>query len=466
MSKRKLPALRSARELAVRVLTDVEQRQAYSNLELKHALAEAAFAPRDVALATELVYGTLGRLYTLDWMLGRFVSKPLHKLDGWVRNLLRMSFYQLSYLDRIPDRAVVHEAVEIAKHFGHAGIAGMVNGVLRSRLREPGKVEIPADLPPVERISLQYSHPKWMVREWIKQYGEAETEAMCAANNEPPALSLRANALRTTRDELIAQIGKQTPDAELTPSEVAPEGVVAHELGNIAELPAYASGSCTVQDESSMLVARAVAPASGMQVLDMCAAPGGKTTHIAELMENRGEITALDIHDHKIKLIEANAFRLGISIIKGQAGDARDAAKLLAGQTFDRILVDAPCTGLGVIRRKPDIKWQKKPGDAEAISSIQYEILQTAAELAGPDTKIVYSTCTVEPEENEHVLRRFLADHPEWELDETLADDMPEAVRHKYPTLVEGYMQMLPHHFHTDGFFISRLRKINARKEA
>jgi 16S rRNA (cytosine967-C5)-methyltransferase len=461
MSKRKkaLPKPATARELTVRVLTEIEDKQAYSNLELKHALAQTKLTRRDTALATELVYGTIGRLNTLDWMLAQFLTQPLSKLEGWVRNLLRMSFYQLSYLDRIPARAVVHEAVEIAKVWGHKGISGMVNGVLRNRLRQPEKVDIPTDLPPVQRIALLHSHPEWMVAEWVKLYGEAEAERMCASNNLPPALSLRANALRVTRDELMAQIEKQVTEADVEASQIAPEGVIVSDVGNIVELPAYASGSCTVQDESSMLVARSLAPKSGMKVLDMCAAPGGKTTHIAELMGNKGEITALDVHPHKIKLIEENAFRLGISIITSRQGDAREADQLLSGQTFDRILVDAPCTGLGVIRRKPDIKWHKWQEDVVAISDIQYDILCTAARLVAPGAKIVYSTCTVQPEENEQVIRRFVAEHPEWELDGTLAEDMPHVLREKYPTLEQGYLQILPHHFGTDGFFISRLKK-------
>lgn len=460
MSKRKqtLPPPKTAREVAVRTITEIQERQAYSNLELKSALAQTKLSRRDAALATELVYGTIGRLHTIDWMLAHYLSRPLHKLEGWVLSLLRISFYQLSYLNRIPDRAVVHEAVEIAKAWGHKGIAGMVNGVLRSRLREPEKVIIPPDLPTVTRIALTHSHPEWMVAEWMRVYGEAETEAMCAANNEPPAVSLRANALRATRDELMEQIGKQVTDAEIAPSVIAPEGVVVHDIGSIAELPAYASGSCTVQDESSMLVARALAPQAGMNVLDTCAAPGGKTTHLAELMKNKGEIIALDVHPHKIKLIEENAFRLGISIIESRQADAREASKVLSGRTFDRILVDAPCSGLGVIRRKPDIKWHKWQEDAAAISEIQYEILCSAARLGASGTKLVYSTCTVQPEENQQVIERFLAAHPDWELDGSLAEDMPDVLVNTYPTLAEGYMQILPHHFSTDGFFISRLK--------
>ncbi|WP_047151592.1 16S rRNA (cytosine(967)-C(5))-methyltransferase RsmB [Aneurinibacillus tyrosinisolvens] len=460
MSKRNsLPEPANARELAVRVLIDVEEKQAYSNLELKNALGKSSLDRRDIGLATELVYGTLSRLNTLDWMLGKFLKQPPGKLEGWVRNLLRISFYQISYLDRIPERAVVHEAVEIAKRWGHKGISGMVNGVLRTRLREPGKVQVPESLPGVKRLSLLHSHPEWMVREWIEQYGAEETEKMCEENNRPPELSLRANRLRVTRDELIEQIQKQVTDAQVRPSSIIAEGVIAQDVGNIGELPAYTSGSCTVQDESSMLVAHAVAPQPGMSVLDLCAAPGGKTTHMAERMNNKGKIVALDLHPHKIKLIEANAFRLGISIITGKQADSRKADEVLQGEAFDRVLLDAPCTGLGVIRRKPDIKWHKWQEDAKAISAVQYELLCTAARLVAPDGRLVYSTCTVQAEENEALIRRFLAEHPEWEMDGDLMLDMPEEIRQKYDVLSRGYVQILPHHFHTDGFFISRLRK-------
>ncbi|WCK53037.1 16S rRNA (cytosine(967)-C(5))-methyltransferase RsmB [Aneurinibacillus sp. Ricciae_BoGa-3] len=458
MSKRiKKPS--TAREWAVYILVQVEEKQAYSNLELKEALAHAGLSSRDTNLVTELVYGTLTRLNTIDWMLSRYLSRPSAKLEGWVRNLLRISFYQISYLDRIPDRAVVHEAVEIAKSWGHQGIAGMVNGVLRSRLRQPEKAEIPNNLSAAKRISLVHSHPEWMVAEWIKRYGMEETERMCEENNLPPEVSLRANSLKTDRDKLAHAIKEQVEDASVQPSSVAPEGLVIRGTGNIAALPAYRQGSCTVQDESSMLVAHAVAPKPGMSVLDTCAAPGGKTTHIAELMNNQGAITALDIHPHKLDLIADNARRLGLSIIDGRQANAVDADTILTGYMYDRVLVDAPCSGLGVIRRKPDIKWRKTASDTNSIRGIQLEILEAAAKLVKPEGRLVYSTCTVQAEENEDLIQDFLNQHADWELDGGLVQDMPESVRLKYSTLSRGYMQILPHHFHSDGFFIARLKR-------
>jgi 16S rRNA (cytosine967-C5)-methyltransferase len=462
MSKRVKKQPSTAREWAVHILVQVEEKDAYSNLELKQALVQAGLSSRDNNLVTELVYGTLSRLNTIDWMLNRYLSRPLGKLEGWVRNLLRISFYQISYLDRIPDRAVVHEAVEIAKAWGHQGIAGMVNGVLRSRLRQPEKAEIPNNLSDSKRISLAFSHPEWMVEEWILRYGLDETERMCEENNLPPEMSLRANRLKTTRDMLANAIKDQVEDAYVQPSAVAPEGLVIRGAGNIAALPAYRQGSCTVQDESSMLVAHAVAPKPGMSVLDACAAPGGKTTHMAELMENQGEVTALDIHDHKLALIAENANRLGLSIIDGRQANAVDADTILAGHTYDRVLVDAPCSGLGVIRRKPDIKWRKAASDTDSIRGMQLEILNAAAKLVKPDGRLVYSTCTVQAQENEDLVQEFLDNNTGWELDSQLVHDMPDSVRGHYPTLADGYMQILPHHFHTDGFFIARLKRKNS----
>ena len=457
MSRKKaIPPAKNARELALQVLLEVEEKNAYSNLQLKHALANKHWDPREINLTTELVYGTISRLNTLDWMIDKFLTRPANQLEPWVRGLLRISFYQLTYLDRIPPRAIVHEAVEIAKSWGHKGIASMVNGILRNRLRSPEKVEIPVDLPIVKRLSLQYSHPEWMIEKWGQEYGWEETESMCEENNFPPELNVRTNELKGTRDELVEALRHQLPNAYIQSSSITPVGVALSESGNVGELPAYKNGLCTVQDESSMLVGEAIAPQPGMKVLDVCAAPGGKSTHIAEMMGNRGKVVSMDIHPHKLKLIEENAKRLGISIIETKAGDAREVGRILAGQTFDRILVDAPCTGLGVIRRKPDIRWSKKEEDKQ-INQLQYEILCSAASLAGDGAKLVYSTCTVQPEENQEVIERFLQEHPDWKADGDLFQDLPGWIGEKYATLKDGYLQILPHHFHSDGFFIARL---------
>lgn len=448
----------TARELALYVLLRVEEHQSYSNLELKHALNTYPLEKREAALTTELVYGTLSRLNTIDWMINQFVKQGVGKLDGWVRQLLRLSVYQIRYLERIPHRAAVHEAVEIAKKRGHKGISGFVNGVLRQFLRQPEKLRIPHNLPLSRQIALEHSHPEWLIKRWIQTYGEDAAREMARVNNLPPLINIRINRLKTTADSLQKQLAAHFPDGEVVRSALSADGLRVSQVGNIAETDFFKLGMCTIQDESSMLVGRAVAPAPGMEVLDACAAPGGKTTHMAELMDNQGRIVAADIHPHKKKLIEENAERLGIDIIEAITADALQLAGVLEGKQFDRVLLDAPCTGFGVIRRKPDLKWWKKEADIAEIVKVQYGILCEVAKLVKPGGALVYSTCTVEPEENEQLLKRFISENPSFDFDPELTALLPAKLAERYD-LTRGYFQILPHHFQSDGFFIARLKK-------
>lgn len=446
----------SAREVALEVLTHVEEEKSFSNLQLNRALEHHQLEKVEAGLATELVYGTIQRLITIDWILDRFVKQGVNKLDGWVRNLLRMSLYQLRYLDRIPEHAAVHEAVEIAKRRGHSGISGMVNGVLRNVVRQKNTIAFPDNLSDVKRISLTHSHPEWMVSRWIKHYGPETTEAICRINNQPPSISVRVNRLKLTREKLLEKMRAEGLKAE--PSSLSPDGIVIEGgIGNIANTPWFKDGQCTIQDESSMLVGAFLSPKAGSKVLDSCAAPGGKTTHLAEIMGNEGEIIATDFHEHKMKLIEFNAKRLGAKIIHPVQADARNLQQKM-DETFDYILVDAPCSGFGVIRRKPDLKWNKTANDLAEISEMQYEILTSAAALCKTGGTIVYSTCTMEPTENELLVERFLKEHPNFHLDTEAAHFLPESVRNQIEIEgKEGMLQILPSHFGTDGFFLARL---------
>ncbi|KKX54136.1 MULTISPECIES: 16S rRNA (cytosine(967)-C(5))-methyltransferase RsmB [Brevibacillus] len=445
-------AKKGARDIALDVLNRVEEHQSYSNLELKHVLDREELRAPDAGLVTELVYGTIQRRLTLDTALDRFIRGK--KVQTWVKNLLRLSLYQIRFLDRIPDRAVVHEAVEIAKRRGHQGIASMVNGVLRNALRSPDLWDKLGSGDDAARLSIEQSHPEWLVRRWAGQYGIEETRRILESNNRPPRTSIRVNTLKSTRDELLGKLREQFSAVE--PSVVSPDGLVM-EGGHAAGTEWFRQGLFTVQDESSMLVAPALAADPGMRVLDACAAPGGKTTHIAALMQNRGEIIASDVHPHKRDLIAQNAKRLGITIIEPIVSDALHLGEKKLG-TFDRILLDAPCTGFGVIRRKPDLKWNKTPDDVKAIAELQYKLLESVAALLAPGGLLVYSTCTIEPEENQLIVQRFVKNHPAFELDRTLADDLPASVRDKIDT-TEGFVQVLPHHFESDGFFIARLKR-------
>lgn len=449
------PEKTTARDTALEVLTAVEQEGAYSNLLLNGALQKAGLSGPDAGLATELVYGTISRLNTIDYFLEQFVAKGLAKLQPWVRNLLRLSFYQLYYLDRIPPHAAVNEAVNIAKRRGHQGISGMVNGVLRNVFRRKAELVLPTDLPPVKRIALEHSHPEWLVARWVKQYGEETAEAICKANNEPPSVSVRINRSRISRDALLDEMREQGLDA--APSEVSPDGIIVRSGGNMALTSWYREGLISVQDESSMLVGEAVDPKQGMSVLDCCAAPGGKTCHIAEIMDGSGEVVANDIHPHKAKLIEDQAERLGLSNVRTLSGDAAELSERFAPESFDRLLLDAPCSGLGVIRRKPDLKWAKSPEDIADISSLQRGLLDAVCGLVKPGGLLVYSTCTIEKTENGEVVREFLNRHPEFYL----AEDQPKGgknLERAYAREPIG-LQILPQDAHSDGFYIARLVK-------
>lgn len=447
----------TARETALDVLVRVEQEGAYSNLLLNASLQKAGLSREDAGLATELVYGTISRLNTLDFILEDFVSKGTRKLQPWVRCLLRMSLYQIVYLDRIPPHAAVNEAVNLAKKRGHQGISGMVNGVLRSALRAGELPKLPEALDDAERISLKHSHPLWMVKDWIRQYGQAAAEDICRANNEPPAVSVRVNTTMTTRDKLLEEM--RSEGLEAAPSPLSPYGIVVKGGGNLALSSWYRDGVLSIQDESSMLVAEAVAPEPGMTVLDCCSAPGGKTSHMAELMKDRGTVIASDLHEHKVSLVREQAQRLGLESVKAIATDALLLKERYAPMTFDRILLDAPCSGLGVIRRKPDLKWSKSSEDVASISELQRELLESVSGLLKPGGVLVYSTCTIESAENEETVGDFLRRNPQFtsaDRDTPLGGRLRDLLSSDAPGI-----QILPHHFGSDGFYIAALRRMS-----
>lgn len=453
--------VRTPRELALDTLVKVAETGAYSNLQLNRALQDAQLQRADAGLVTELVYGTIQRQLTLDHWLSKFAAKGLRKLEPWVHQLLRMSAYQLLYLDRIPAHAAVNEAVTIAKRRGHQGISGMVNGILRSidRNRAELTIDTISDKNPAVQISVRHSYPEWLVARWIKAYGVETTEAICASGNEAPHASVRINPLRETREEALQLLTEQGIEAEV--SKLAPAGIVVRRGGNLADTEGFRKGLWTMQDESSMLVAEVVAPKAGMQVIDCCAAPGGKTTHMAELMGGKGKVYANDLHPHKRQLIIDQAIRLGLQNIEAITEDAGNLGERFAPASLDAVLLDAPCSGFGVIRRKPEIKWTKTAGDVAEIAGIQRKLLQAAADLVKPGGTLVYSTCTIESTENEDQIAAFLQEHPEFQLDAEWPEEVLQPLREKgiIDSSFKGQAQLLPHHFGSDGFFIARLRR-------
>ena len=439
-----------ARRLACEVLNEVHEKKAYANVALVKHLRKAELSDQDRRFATELVYGTVKAGDTLDWILRRYVNRPLKKIPPMIREVLRLGIYQLFYLDKVPASAACNTAVELAKKYSHAGTVKFVNAVLRTAVREPEKAVFPTGKGrETEGLALREQHPYWLVKRWVKQFGWAEAEALCRFNNSQPLLSVRTNTLKTSRSELLKSL--EAAGAEVQESCWTDEGVLVTAHGALDELAPLQDGRCQVQDESSMLVAHVVDPQPGELIIDCCSAPGGKTTHMAALMKNNGRIVAGDIYEHKLERIAENARRLGIDIIEPTLLDAREVGEEYEAMA-DRVLVDAPCSGLGVLRRKPDARWNKSAEEIGRLPELQLQILHSAAKALKNGGVLVYSTCTIEPGENQEVVAKFLAAHQEFALE--------KAGDYLQPRRQADMVQLYPQRDGTDGFFIARMRKV------
>ncbi len=447
-----------SRELALQILFQVNEEGAYANLALDKALFPCTWLdPRDRGLITEIVYGSVKSRGKLDFVLNQFASTKVDKMDQWTRNILRMALYQILFLDKIPDSAAVNEAVKLAKHYGH--VDKFVNGVLRNILRNMDNIQWPDKAKnPVQYLMVEYSFPQWMVERFIKQYGVEKAEQLCDWYNMPSTMWIRTNTLKTTRAELKKQL--EDVGLHVTESRHTPEGLRIDDAVNLHQLKAFQQGLFTVQDESSMLVALAAEPMAGQRVLDVCSAPGGKTTHMAQLMKNKGKIYACDIHQHRLDLIDENCKRLGITNVELVQQDGTKLTKRwdAAKEPFDVVLCDVPCSGLGVLGRRADARWAKESEDIAGLCKIQRKILDEAAQLVVPGGTLIYSTCTIAPEENQQMVEQFLSAHPEYELDETLTDCWLNVDKGEV-----GYVQFLPFEDNMDGFFIARMMR---REEA
>ncbi|MCL0067439.1 16S rRNA (cytosine(967)-C(5))-methyltransferase RsmB [Peptococcaceae bacterium] len=445
----------NAREQALKVLKEVDEDGAYANLALDKILEKHELKKLDRAFITELTYGTLKRLNTLDWLLSRFLKKPLAAQTVWVRNILRMAAYQVFFMERVPNAAACNEGVELAKKYSHKGVVGFVNGVLRNLVREIDNIEFPdINCDPATHISLKYSHPSWLVQKWLEDYGIELTIKLCKANNEVPPNTVRVNTLKIDRDSLISRL--KAEGVEATRTKYSSDGLSISGFLSYRTLPSFKEGLFQVQDESSMLAALVLNPAHGSRVIDCAAAPGGKTTHIAQLMENTGEIHAFDLHPHKLDLIKQNCIRLGVKNVTCHAQDIRTLSEEW-NEYADYVLLDAPCSGLGVLRRRPDARWRKEFKQIKALVKLQREMLDRAAKLVRPGGVLVYSTCTITEEENIFQIKSFLKRNTDF-ISEDLTPFLPPDLREERG-VKEGFIQLCPHKYYTDGFFIARLRK-------
>lgn len=431
------------RRVALSIINDVLNNNAYANIALNEKIKSENLTELDKNLVTTLVYGTISKKLTLDWYTKPYVKKT----KKWVKNLLAMTVYQIVYMDRIPTSAAVDEAVKIAKKQGDQRLSGFVNGVLRNFTRSdlPSFDEISDS---TQKLSIQYSMPIELTKKFIQNFGFDKTVKIFKSIEAPSKASLRVN---TSFTDVTTEFNKLAKEFEVSLSEIAPTGIVAPS-GHFSDLLDFNDGLITIQDESSQLVATVLDAQPSDKILDACAAPGGKTVHIAEYLSEKGHIEALDLYDHKLRLIQQNAERLHqIDKISLTKLDARKAFETFGPDHFDKILVDAPCSGIGLIRRKPDIRYRKEITDFDALQEIQLEILDNTCKTLLSSGIMVYSTCTIFDEENYQVIEKFLAKHPEFE-------QIP--LTHERSDLVKnGCIFITPDAYQTDGFFIAKLRK-------
>jgi 16S rRNA (cytosine967-C5)-methyltransferase len=451
-----------ARAIALRVLERVSEAGAYADLALRGELARTALAPRERALATELAYGTLRWRGHLDFLLAAVLRRPLAELEPRVRELLRLGAYQLAFCDRIPDAVAVSESVRLAHAAGVGRAAGLANAALRRLARERATLLPPALAEdPVGHLVHALSVPPWVAARWVAALGAEEAAALAGALNQPAPRTVRANRRRGSRDALLRELRARFPDA--APCRFAPDGVRLVGPGDPVRDPAFLEGRMTVQDEASQLVVELLDPQPGECVLDACAAPGAKATAIAERVGPAGRVVAVDRHERRLALVARDAARLGLAHISTVCADAtRGLPAAPAGGGYARILVDAPCSGLGAWRRNPDARWRATPDAPARLAAVQGAILRRAADRLAPGGTLVYSTCTLAPEENEAVIDALLAERPALRraAPETLPavltrtrDAAPDA-----PLLdAQGALRTLPHRHDADGFFAVRL---------
>ena len=430
------------REIALKTLYKIDKEQAYSNIVLNEEIKQnrEKLTEKDIGLISEIVYGVTTWRLTLDEIIKKYSKIKLKKISPWILNILRMGIYQIIFLDKIPKSAAVNESVNLSKRYGHSSSSNFVNAILR-KIEKSDYEEFLQIKDNIERISKTTSMPEWIIKELLKNNRVEEVEQICRNSNLKPQITIRVKTLKITKKDLIKKLEEKNIEyQEINIEESLIEDfLILNKIKNIENIDLFKNGYFTIQDISAGLTAKILNPKPGELVLDACSAPGGKPTYMAELMKNEGNIEAWDIHEHRTKLVEQNAKRLGIDIIKTQVKDASIYDEKL-NEKFDKILLDVPCLGIGVIKRKPDIKWQRKVEDIEEITKIQKTILEKCSKYLKPGGYIVYSTCSILKEENENIIFEFLNKNSNFEI------------------VKNGKCSIMPDR-ERDGFFICKLHK-------
>lgn len=439
----------NARKIAVEVVDAILSKGAYSNIVLNSKLNKATLEDRDKSLVTEIVYGTIKYKYTIDMILSSYLKLGLNKMNSFTLNILRTSLYQMRFLTKIPEFAAVNEAVNIAKKHASLSDSKLVNGVLRNYLRNPEKIYYNQN-DMVEKICFEYSFEPWLVKMFIKQYGAEKSQLILAGLNSTPNVTVRVNSLKMSYEEAMDKL--EADGYEALEGFVCPEAIRINKGRSIEQNPLFKEGFATVQDESAMLVAPSMDLKPNMTVLDLCSAPGGKATHASEIMENTGTVYAFDIHEDKLPLIQDNAKRLGITNIKCGVIDAAAYEEKLK-DSADRVLIDVPCSGLGIIRKKPEIKWTKNLKQLNEIITIQRDIMKNASKYVKAGGILLYSTCTLNKQENEDNVKWFLKTFPNYSIEELFFGETDNILYSNHGTTI------LPNEY-MDGFFIAKLKRL------
>lgn len=402
----------NVRELVLKGLYRIEKEGAYLNQALLDILSEDLDA-RDKGFASELMGGVVRNRLKLDYIIEKFSKIKLKKLSPWVHQILRMGIYQIINMERVPDSAACNESVKLARRYAHGAAQGYINGLLRAVAREKKNIEYPKRT--LERLSVLYSYPLWLTEKLISQYGEETCEEILLSSHKKQPVSIRVNSLKTNQEKLLTRLKEEGLDARAdaeNSKRIYIDGAV-----NVYSSKAYLDGEYTLQNSSSMTAVELLSPKEGEIILDLCAAPGGKTTYMAECMGNKGKIIAMDIHPHKMELIENSAKRLGITIIETICGDAGEPKEEWINSA-DRVLADVPCSGIGVIHKKPDIKWHRYEEDIQEMCKVQKKILNAASKYVKTGGTLIYSTCTILKEENQMQIEEFLRENTNFKLDE------------------------------------------------
>ena len=433
----------NAREIALNILYDIEYNGAYSNIAIKNAFKKyKELTPLDKAFVTRLVYGVVSMKLNLEYIIEQFSNIKPKKISKYIYIILKMCIYQLLYMDKIPQSAAVNEGVKLAKRYGHIKSSGFVNALLHSVIKK----EIIYPENNFENLSVRYSYPLFLVKKWCNEFGEGFTKDLLIAMNEESYTTLRVNTLKADTDDIINQ------NSNFSKTLLHKNAVIAKGL-DVGNSKLYQEGKIIAQDISAMMTALVLNPKKDELVLDMCAAPGGKTTHMAELMKNKGKIIACDIYEHKVELIKENSKRMGIDIIDARKIDATEYNEEFF-EKFDKILADVPCSGYGIVSKKPDIKW-KAPENTELLT-ISKEILTNASKYVKIGGEIVFSTCTINKEENEDRLFEFLNENENFSLVD-ISEFLPKELRHK--TCKDGYVTFYPNIDNIDGFFVAKVKR-------